>query len=231
MRWLYRKYAHFILRPYWQWKLSKMVVYRSHGLRMEIPPGVFHPGYFFSTEYLLAFLLRQDWKDKGFLELGCGSGLISLVLAGRGARVTAVDINPAAVIALQQNASVHQLELEVRESDLFSALNDRRFSAIAINPPYYRKDPADMAQRAWYAGGQFEYFKALFATLRPHLLATSQVWMVLSEDCALREIETIAHQHHFELKLLDSRTFRFEAQNIYGIIDRKLTSHPDGFVS
>ena len=39
------------------------------------------------------------------LEIGCGSGIISLHLAQRGNEVTAVDINPKAVEATKFNAS------------------------------------------------------------------------------------------------------------------------------
>ncbi len=231
MRWLYKKYTHFILRPYLQRKLQKKVTYEGYGMILEIAPGVFHPGYFYSTEYLLSFLLQLVWDNKEVLELGCGSGLISLVLAGKGADVTAVDINPVAVAKLQHNAAVNQRPLIIKESNLFTALRDHRFHTIIINPPYYPKDPADDAQRAWYCGAHFEYFKTLFAALGHHLYPGSKVWMVLSEDCDIRKISTIAATNHFELQLVTSQTFRFESQGIYAIIDRNLTGPSGGFVS
>ena len=39
------------------------------------------------------------------LEIGCGAGIISVHLASKGARVTAVDLNPKAVEATRFNST------------------------------------------------------------------------------------------------------------------------------
>lgn len=78
-------------------------------------------------------------KGKKFLELGCGSGLISIAAAKKGARVTASDINPVAVEFLVKNSEENKVEIEVIESDLFNDIPKQPFDIIAINPPYYKK--------------------------------------------------------------------------------------------
>src|SRR5438445_815740 len=83
--------------------LSTARSYSHNGIKLNIPPEVFHPGFFFSTQLLLQHIKELSLGKKRFLELGCGSGLIAITAAGRGAVVTATDINPVAVAALEIN--------------------------------------------------------------------------------------------------------------------------------
>ena len=185
------KVLHPILRRVMQWYLSGVRFYRFRGIRVKILPGVFHPGLFYSTRTLIRFVDTLDLRDKRLLELGAGSGLLALYCARRGARVTASDINPKAIKGLLENAAMNQISLEVAVSDLFERLDPDDFDIVLINPPYYPRAPEDMDQRAWYCGPDFEYFHKLFremADLKPY----TQVYMILSEDCSLEEIQKIA---------------------------------------
>jgi len=83
--------------------LSKTRIYRYKDLLLKIPPEVFHPGFFFSTQMLLQYLVKLPLQKKEFMELGCGSGLISMVVAEKGATVTATDINPLALGFIKKN--------------------------------------------------------------------------------------------------------------------------------
>ena len=46
------------------------------------------------------------------LEIGCGSGIISIHLAKKGNQVTSVDINPKAVNATKFNAKQNQVNIK-----------------------------------------------------------------------------------------------------------------------
>ena len=73
-------------------------------LNWKYPPEVFHPGFFFSTRLLLKLYQTIAIAGKSFLEPGCGSGLISIYAAKKGAIVTATDINPVAIEFLKKNS-------------------------------------------------------------------------------------------------------------------------------
>ena len=112
--------------------LSSTRGYNFEGLRLQIPPGVFHPGFFYSTRMLLEQVRKLPLKGKKFLEPGCGSGLISLIAAREGAAATASDINPLATQNLIANCVVNGINVEVIESDLFDAIPEQDFDIIAI---------------------------------------------------------------------------------------------------
>lgn len=192
-----------ILQPLAKWYLSKPRDYEYHGIRLKIMPGVFHPGLFFSTKVLLQYISSFPLKNKRVLELGAGSGLISLYCAKQGANATASDINPTVVSSLRQNSSNNGLTLDVVESDLFEKLNPNQFDLIVVNPPYYPKDPKTIGEHAWFCGANFEYFEKLFFELHQKLTRKDcLVIMILSEDCRIDKIEKIAANHTFNLKLL-----------------------------
>ena len=70
------------------------------------------------------------------LEIGCGTGIISVHLASKGAQVTAIDLNPKAVEATRFNSANNYVKIEVLEGDMFAPVDGRRFGTIVCNPPY-----------------------------------------------------------------------------------------------
>lgn len=164
-------------------------VYRYDGLTLSVRKGVFHPRFFFSTRMLLEFMKRREVEGRRLLELGAGSGLIALEMARRGAKVWASDINGNAVEGVRENAARNGLRLTALHSDLFDKMQGAIFDIIIINPPYYPRDPSTEGEHAWFCGSGFEYFRRLFEQLPAHIDPASEVYMILSEDCA---IETIA---------------------------------------
>jgi len=200
--------------------LSSTRLYKYQGLTLEVPSDVFHPGFFFSTKLLLSYLKQLDLSNRSFLELGCGSGLLSIVAAKRNARVTATDINPIAVKAAQANGRKNGVELHVIESDLFNRIPIQQFDVIAINPPYYKKAPLTNRDFAWLCGENGEYFSGLFAGLKEYIHASSVVLMVLFEGCDLVMIEQFAAANGFELRCVHSRQNLLEKNFIFQIITR-----------
>ena len=195
--------------------LSKERVYRYKGITLQVPPQVFHPAFFFSTKYLLQFISKRNLSHKSFLELGAGSGLIAFTAAAKGAVVTATDINSIAVEYLHKNSRRNKLDVTVIESDLYKNVPQQRFDVIAINPPYYKKNPVKQEDFAWYCGVNSEYFINLFSSLNRYITYSSEVYMILNEECDIALIKTIATQNNFRLAMVDSKRRAWEMNYIF----------------
>ena len=170
------------------------------GIKGTVLPSVFYPIFTISTKLLMDFIDEHELKDKRFLELGCGTGMISTLAAKKGALVTATDINPAAIENVELNAVKNGVTLQSILSDLFEGISQQVFDYIIINPPYYPKDPLNKAEEAWYCGANFEYFEKLFHQLGSYFDETSQVYMILSEDCELEKIKRIAAEKKIDFE-------------------------------
>jgi len=72
------------------------------------------------------------------LDLGCGSGLVALAAAQRGARVTAVDADIRAVESTRRTLAANHVDGEVVISDCAQAVLDGRFDVILCNPPFHQ---------------------------------------------------------------------------------------------
>ena len=204
--------------PILNWQYSRYArvdrTCRFMGLTILVKSGVFHPVFFFSTKALAKYLSTLSLKGKKVLELGCGTGAISVWAAKNGALATASDIHPIAVNNAQENAHLNGVKIQSVVSDLFENLNDEMIDLIVINPPYYPQKPTNLAENAWYCGEEFEYFKGLFSQLAPRP-NSEEVFMVLSEDCQVNKIKEIAHKNQLELRLVHTEKSILEWSYIF----------------
>lgn len=130
---------------------------RTPPSRLFVPPGVYRPQA--DTRLLAAALAREELAPAAeVMEIGTGSGLLALAAAGRGARVTAVDVAWPAVLAARVNALRLRLPLRVRHGDFARRSRGRRFDLVLANPPYVpsarTRPPARGPGRAWEGGPQ-----------------------------------------------------------------------------
>jgi release factor glutamine methyltransferase len=217
MRKAIKRLATVFYKPLLTKYLSKTRSYQYKGIRLIIPPEVFHPGFFFSTSILIGYINTLPLEGKTFLELGSGSGLISIYAAKKKAKVTAIDINPVAIEYLGKNSIDNNVQMQVIQSDMFRNVPEQHFDYIIINPPYYKKNPQTFKDYAWYCGENGEYFNSLFSTLAHYMHAGSVVLMILSQDCDLAMISSIASQNNFKLDCVFSKKNLMEENFIYKI--------------
>jgi len=203
--------------------LRKTRRYSYKGISMIIEPGVFHPAFFFSTNLLLNYMETMDFRGKTFLELGAGTGLIAIYAATRGATVTASDISKNAVRSIEQNALLNRVKVIVHYSDLFDTLPLQRFDVIVINPPYYKKNPLQESDYAWYCGERGEYFNKLFSGLEKYIGINSVILMVLSDECDIPMVKDLANENGFSMNVVLEKKKYWEMNYIFEIL--KIESH------
>jgi SAM-dependent methyltransferase len=74
---------------------------------------------------------------RSMLDLGTGSGILALLAASHCERVTAIDVNPRALMFARFNGQLNDREgIELLEGSWFEPVAGRRFDLITGNPPY-----------------------------------------------------------------------------------------------
>lgn len=205
-------------KPFLEKYLSKKRIYTYGNIKLQIPPEVFHPGFFTSTQFLLQYIKKLPLYGKRFLEPGAGNGLISIYAAKHRAKVTATDINPVAIEYLRINGIENNAPINIIQSDLFENIPLQQFDIIAINPPYYKKDPQTLLDHAWYCGKNGEFFYKLFAQLSKYVHKDSEVIMILCDGCDIKMIEDAANQNRFKIGCVQTKQSLIEKNFIYKIV-------------
>ena len=149
------------------------------------------------------------------LEIGCGTGIISVHLAFKGAQVTAVDLNPKAVEATRFNSTNNGVKIEVLEGDMFAPVEDRRFGTIVCNPPYLPPsdekygDP-DLALAVEGGPTGTEFISRFLFDAPEHLEKDGSIYLITSSR--MKNLETgwkrqIIHQEKFFFERLALERF------------------------
>lgn len=113
-----------------------------YGLELEVNPSVLIPRP--ETELLVEKVIEslKNIKNSSILDIGSGSGNISIALAKNlpCCHITGIDISADAIITSKRNTKMHQVEEQVMyvNKDIFSAtdFNANQFDVIVSNPPY-----------------------------------------------------------------------------------------------
>lgn len=108
-------------------------------------------------------LARLPAEPCRILDLGTGTGAIALALASErpDCQVVAVDKVPDAVDLAQRNAArLNIANIDIRQSDWFSAVQGDRFQLIVSNPPYIDSEDEHLRQ----GDVRFEPLSALVAS-------------------------------------------------------------------
>lgn len=111
-----------------------------YGLEFEVSRDVLIPRP--ETELIVenSIKILQKLNEPYFCEVGTGSGCISVSILHEVSKATAIglDVSEKALKITKRNAEKHQVKdrLELKKSDVFSALGSEKFNLIASNPPY-----------------------------------------------------------------------------------------------
>lgn len=116
------------------------------GLQIMVNTGV----YATSVDSELMAETVKISSSEDFLEIGCGTGVISIKLAKFAQSGVAVDINTLAVENSRFNARRHNINnLKFLTSNVFENIKGK-FDVIVCNPPYTNHDVSDDIDRMYW---------------------------------------------------------------------------------
>lgn len=164
--------------------------------------------------FLLADNLMVKQSDK-VLEIGTGTGIISIIASKKTENVTAIDINKYAVECAQKNAKINQTPIDVRLGDLFGPVEDEKFDLILFNTPYLPTDEDEMVndelEAAWDGGKDGRRIIDRFIKdLSTHLNPRGHVQLVQSSLSNVEETIGKLMEMNFEVTVTASERFFFE---------------------
>jgi release factor glutamine methyltransferase len=214
---LFRKLVHFF-SYHFILKRNRSTVTRVSGLDLTVLPTVFHPKIFLTSGFFADYLQSLDFTGKDVIEVGTGSGILSLSAARAGAiSVLALDINQAAVDAANLNAANNGLlQVTAIKSDLFSAIPaTNKFDVIISSPPSFSGEPRDDADRAWHAGPGYRDILALFEQAAERIRPNGKMYILLSSDTNLKLMDSLISAAGFKSKKIAQRSIWVEAFYLY----------------
>lgn len=176
-------------------------------LKLHVPDDVYPPA---EDSFLLA---GASCEAGDVLEVGCGSGIVSLSWAGKN-NVLGVDINPSAVKTSITNASRNGIKASFIESDLFSNVPGK-FDAILFNPPYLPTSDEEKLEgninRAFDGGKDGrETLERFLSEFSGHLKAGGTLYLIQSSlndiDSTLSRLRALG----FTVETIGKHEFFFE---------------------
>ncbi len=152
--------------------------------------------------------------QKSVLEIGTGSGLVSLCCIQAGAAsVVATDINPAAIRNAKLNAQEFGFsdrldcrQVPRRAPSAWTVIRpSETFDLIISNPPWEDQKPSTVADFALY-DPEFALLDSLLSGARDHLKPDGKMLLAYGCVTAIRRIQTVAKLHGLDCRILDDRS-------------------------
>ncbi len=188
------------------------------GKRFIILPSVFSPKYFRDPEFFAQELPIVPGET--FLEIGCGSGIISIFAVLKGAsHVVAIDINPQAVKNTRQNAATHHIQdrITIMLGNVFSPLKEEKFDTIFWNTPWglvKENNLSPMEAALWDT--EYQATTRFITEAKKHLTENGRVLIGFSSTIGdINYLQEILKAHKYSVtivKEMDSRSIDFAAK-------------------
>lgn len=204
--------------------MGKIVRQKLAGFTLTVRPTVLNPADFSSSRIFISYIKTLDLNGKYILDMGSGSGVVSIVAASGGAECIAADINPVAVRCITENALQNNFAQQVTavESDLFESLlnipslsgkarrDSQKFDIIFFNPPYYRGNPNNNFERAFKGGPNLEVIDRFLTDAKNFLAPCGRLCLLVSSDMDLNDLYNRIKTAGYDYKILQANKRTFE---------------------
>jgi methylase of polypeptide subunit release factors len=179
-------------------------------LRYKIHPyyGVFFPTRFEHLQLFDKWLKSYKGAKKTAIDIGIGSGILSLQLMKYGFQKSyGTDVNPNAIVGLQESMKGTKLALkiELAYGHLFAKW-EKQTELIVFNPPWLpASHELNRLDEAIYYND--ELFPEFFEEAKKRLLPEGRIILLFSN---LGQITNVTEEHPIEDELLNGNRFELD---------------------
>lgn len=195
------------LNSAWQWYSNGVII---PVLRNKIHPyyGVYFPTRFEHLHLFDSWLKHYEGPKKSAIDIGIGSGILSLLLVKHGFQKSfGTDVNPNAIIGLKESMEGTKLsrKIEVDYGHLFGKW-EKQTELIVFNPPWLpASHDLDRLDEAIYYNDKL--FPDFFEEAKKRLLPEGKVVLIFSN---LGQITKVTKEHPIEKELLNGSRFELD---------------------
>ena len=140
----------------------------------------------FGSKLLIETYLKNENKIDNFLDVGCGYGFLSIVLAKvLNVKGLGIDVNLRAISLAKKNAELNKVSVSFKESNIYDQVLDK-YDLIITNPPIRagKKVVLDILEGA-----------------KDYLTDKGQLWFVMRKDQGSESvIKIIRNRYLVEIK-------------------------------
>ena len=168
-----------------------------------------------SDDSILLIRSLNITQGERVLEIGCGSGVVSIHCAKNGCIVTAADINPDAVKTARLNADLNFVPMDVVYSDVYENVNGI-FDTIVFNLPYLPVEEEGMAEKAWSGGADgLGPLPRLLRDSKKHLTKDGRIVIVVSSLMDQKRLNDVLSK--YDVTVLGEEPMFFEKLSVLEI--------------
>ena len=197
------------------------------GQEFLIHPKVFQAGYFPSTSWFATELCELLKIDSNFCEVGCGSGVISclVALSNPKLQVTATDINPYASENTKLNAERMGLKsrISVFNGDVLDSLTPTgSFDSIFWALPFGFLDPGTpiTLEEAQVFDPGYRAIRKFLQTAKQYLVPGGKLLLGFSSDLGHYELlKSITQEVHASMKVVAKTAIQEDSKLQFEILE------------
>jgi release factor glutamine methyltransferase len=191
--------------------------------KLEKDPNVYDP----AEDTMLLVKNLDVRKNDRVLEIGVGSGYISLIASQKAESVLGIDINPHATRLAKINAKQNNVtNVEFITSDLFTAIRGK-FNLIIMNPPYLPQsidDKHEPIDYSWNSGDDGRLLTKRFVNeVEDYLSDNGRIQIIQSSLSKFDKTINALCKKGFKVEIQDEQRFFFE--KIYLLLARLRKKH------
>ncbi|BDC19303.1 HemK2/MTQ2 family protein methyltransferase [Acidianus sp. HS-5] len=130
--------------------MSSYRIIEFNGIKLCLNEEVYEPAE--DTELLLSILKIK--KGENIIEVGSGTGILSIISAKMGGKVYSVDINPFATLSTLCSSKLNSVDINVINCDMLTCFRNKIFDVGIFNPPYLPFEEYDDWVKYSWSGGK-----------------------------------------------------------------------------